>query len=50
MGEEYVILSETKDLGFGAQSKVHETESTIEILRLPPQNDIETQSREGEMI
>jgi hypothetical protein len=35
-----VILSEAKNL-------IISTESTIEILRLPPQNDITTQSLRG---
>ncbi len=49
-----VILSETKDLGFwlrvnSAKNLMISNESTVEILRLPPQNDIATQSpvREG---
>ena len=36
-----VILNEVKNL-------IISTESIIEILRLTPQNDIETQSRRGE--
>jgi hypothetical protein len=48
-----VILSETKDLGStlrmnSAKNLIISTESTIEILRLPPQNDITTQRLEGE--
>jgi hypothetical protein len=44
-----VILSETKDLGStlrmnSAENPIISTESTIEILRLAPQNDITTQS------
>jgi hypothetical protein len=44
-----VILSETKDLGStlrmnSAKDLIISTESTIEILRLAPQNDITTQS------
>jgi hypothetical protein len=44
-----VILSETKDLGStlrmnSAKNLIISTESTIEILRLAPQNDITTQS------
>jgi hypothetical protein len=48
-----VILSETKDLGStlrinSAKNLIISTESTIEILRLLPQNDITTQSLKGE--
>jgi hypothetical protein len=50
-----VILSETKDLGStlrmnSAKNLIISTESTIEILRLPPQNDIATQPLKGEEV
>ena len=47
-----VILSETKDLGStirmnSAKNLIISTESTIEILLLPPQNDNTTQPPKG---
>jgi hypothetical protein len=49
----FVTLSETKGLDFrlrvnSVKNLIISTESIIEILRLTPQNDITTQSLEGE--